>query len=126
MLINHLLLIFKFYIFSARNTKQLNFDNLKKTIKKIKKLEKQLTGSYKLKLLNKWCPIDHIIDWYSLQSKKGGWTGVMNFLSRFCFFFVFFFSAFRFYFSFFFFFLLFAFLFFFHFICFSIMFIYNK
>ena len=96
MLINHLLLIFKFYIFSARNTKQLNFDNLKKTIKKIKKLEKQLTGSNKLKLLNKWCPIDHIIDWYSLQSKKGGWTGVMNFLSRFCFFLFLFFLAFRF------------------------------
>ena len=91
MLINHLLLILKFYILSARNTKQLNFDNLKKTIKKIKKLEKQLTGSNKLKLLNKWCPIDHIIDWYSLQSKKGGWTGVMNFLSRFCFFVCFYF-----------------------------------
>ena len=112
MLINHLLLIFKFYIFSARNTKQLNFDNLKKTIKKIKKLEKQLTGSNKLKLLNKWCPIDHIIDWYSLQSKKGGWTGVMNFLSRFCFFFVFIFFGFSFFFFFFIFFFFFGFSFF--------------
>ena len=37
-LTNHLLLIFKCYIYSARNTKQLNFDNLKITIKKIKKL----------------------------------------------------------------------------------------
>ena len=34
LLINHLLLIFKFYIYSARSTKQLNFNNLKKTIKK--------------------------------------------------------------------------------------------
>ena len=34
MLINHLLLIFKFYIYSARSTKQLNFDDLKITIKK--------------------------------------------------------------------------------------------
>ena len=62
MLINHLLLIFKFYIYSARNTKQLNFDNLKITIKKIKELEKELTSSNKLKLLKKWRPMDHIID----------------------------------------------------------------
>ena len=61
-LINHLLLIFKFYIYSAKNTKQLNFDNLKKTIKKIKELEKEVTGSNKMKLLKKWRPIDHIID----------------------------------------------------------------
>ena len=62
MLINHLLLIFKFYIYSARNTKQLNFNNLKVTIQKIKELEKELTGSNKLKLLKKWRPIDHTVD----------------------------------------------------------------
>ena len=61
-LINHLLLIFKYYIDSARNTKQLNFNNLKITIKKIKELEKELTGSNNLKLLKKWRSIDHIID----------------------------------------------------------------
>ena len=61
-LIDHLLLIFKIYVYSARNTKQLNVDNLKITIKKIKELEKKLTGSKKLKLLKKWRPIDHIID----------------------------------------------------------------
>ena len=61
-LINHLLLIFKFYIYSARNTKQLNFDNLKITIKKIKEIEKELNSSNKLKLLKKWHPIDHMID----------------------------------------------------------------
>ena len=61
-LINHLLLIFKFYISSARNSKQLNFNNLKKTIKKIKELEKELIGFKKLKLLKKWRPIDQIID----------------------------------------------------------------
>ena len=59
-LINHLLLIFKFYIYSARNTKQLNFDNLMITIKNIKEIEKQLTSSNKLKLLKKWHLIDMI------------------------------------------------------------------
>ena len=62
MLINHLLLVFKFYIYSAKNTKQLDFDNLKKTFKKIKELEKELTESNKLKLFKKWQAIDHIID----------------------------------------------------------------
>ena len=52
-LLNHLFLIFKFYIYSARNTKQLNFDNLKIIIKKIKDLEKELASSDKLKLLKK-------------------------------------------------------------------------
>ena len=61
-LINHLLLIFEFYVYCARNTEQLNFDHLKKTIKKIKELEKEFTGSNKVKLLKKWRPIDHIID----------------------------------------------------------------
>ena len=61
MLINHLLLIFILYL-HARNTKQLYFDNLKKTIKKIKELEKELTSSNKLKLLNKRRPIDHSIE----------------------------------------------------------------
>ena len=61
-LINHLLLIFKFYIYSARNTKQLSFDNLKITIKKIKEIEKELTSSNKVKLLKKWYPISHMID----------------------------------------------------------------
>ena len=61
-LINHLLLIFKFYIYSAGDTKPLNFDNLMITIKKIKEIEKELSSSSKLKLLNKWYPIDHMID----------------------------------------------------------------
>ena len=61
-LINHLLLILKFYIYSARNTKQLNFNNLMITIKKIKEIEKELTSSNKLKLLKKWHPIDQMID----------------------------------------------------------------
>ena len=61
-LINHLLLSFKFYIYSAKNTKQLNFDKLKITINKIKKIEKELTSSNKRKLLKKWHPIDHMID----------------------------------------------------------------
>ena len=52
-LINHLLLIFRFYTYSARNAKQLSLDNLKITIKKIKEIEKELTSSNKLKLLKK-------------------------------------------------------------------------
>ena len=87
MLINHLLLIFKFYIYSARNTKQLNFDNLKKIIKKTKELEKDQLGSHKLKLLNKWRPIDHIIDLYSFKKEKGG--RVPSFFAYFCLFFFF-------------------------------------
>ena len=55
-----ILLIFKFYIYSARNTKQLNFDNLMITIKKIKETERKLAN--KLKLLKKWYPIDHMTD----------------------------------------------------------------
>ena len=90
-LINHLLLVFEFYIYSARNTKQLNFDNLKITIKKIKELKKELTSSNKLELLKKWYPIDHMIDWYSFQNEKGRkreW--LISFLVYFCFlFFVF-------------------------------------
>ena len=70
-LTNHLLLIFNFHIYSARNTKQLNFDNLKITTKKIKEIEKELASSNKLKLLKKWHSIDHIIDWYSIQNGKG-------------------------------------------------------
>ena len=61
-LINHLLLILKFYIYSARNTKQLSFENLKIKIKRIKEIEKQLTSSNKLQLLKKCHPIDHMID----------------------------------------------------------------
>ena len=95
MLINHLLLIFKFYIYSARNTKQLNFDNLKKIIKKTKELEKDQLGSHKLKLLNKWRPIDHIIDLYSFKREVGfphfSLIFVCFFSSCCCFFSVFFF-----------------------------------
>ena len=83
-LINHLLLIFKCYIYSGRNTKQLNFDNLKITIKKIKEIEKELTNSNKRKLLKKWHPIDQMIDWYCVQNKEGvRWKRVIS--SRFLF-----------------------------------------
>ena len=41
-LINRLIIIFKFYIYSARNTNQLHFDNIMMTIKKIKEIEKEL------------------------------------------------------------------------------------
>ena len=64
--LNCLLLFVKFYIYSARNSKKLNFDNLMITIKKIKEIEKELTSFNKLELLKKWHPIDHMIDWYSI------------------------------------------------------------
>ena len=72
MLIINLLLIFKFYIYSARNTKQLNFDNLKKTIKKIKELEKELTESIKMKLLRNGVTL--LID-ISFKVKREGGRG---------------------------------------------------
>lgn len=56
---NHLLLIFKSYVYNARNTKQPNFDNLKNNLE-IQELERELTGSNKMKLLKKGCPIDNI------------------------------------------------------------------
>ena len=43
MLINHLLLFFKLF-FGARNTKQLNFDNLKRTIKENQRVRRGLNS----------------------------------------------------------------------------------
>ena len=43
-LINHLFLIFKFHVFNSRMKKQLNFESFKIKIKKIKTIEKNLTG----------------------------------------------------------------------------------
>ena len=48
MLINHLLLNQKFYIYITRNIKQLNFGSLRKTFNKIKELAKELAGSNKM------------------------------------------------------------------------------
>ena len=79
-LINHLLLIFKFDIYSTRNTKSLYFDNLNITIKKIKDIENELTSSKKLKLLKKWHAIDHMIDWYSVLKWKSRGAGASNFI----------------------------------------------
>ena len=58
------------------------------TIKKIKEIEKELSSSSKLKLLNKWYPIDHMIDWYSVKNEKGGereWVISSHFLFFFLF-----------------------------------------
>ena len=71
-LIDHLWITFKFNVCSARNTKQLNFDNLRITIKKIKEIEKELTSPNKLMLLKKWHFINHTTYWYSIQNEKGG------------------------------------------------------
>ena len=69
----------------------MNVDNLKITIKKTKEIKKELTSSNKLNLLKKWHPIDHIIDWYSIQSVKGRgrkWVISSRFLF-YCFLFIF-------------------------------------
>ena len=50
----------------------MSFDKLNITIKRIKEIEIELTSSKKLKLWKKWHPIDHMIDWYSVQNEKGG------------------------------------------------------
>ena len=79
LIINHLLLIFKFFIYSARNTNQLNFDNLKITIKKIKEIEKELNRSNKLKLLKKWhLLIIWLIDTRLKMKGGGGWWQVIS------------------------------------------------
>ena len=59
---------------------------MKKIIKKIKDLEKELTGSNKMKLFKEWRPIDHINDWHFFQSEKGGRVETVNFISLFLFF----------------------------------------
>ena len=77
-LINNLLLIFKFYIYSARNTEQLNFDNLKITIKGIKEIKKELSSSNKLKEMTSYWSYD----WLILRSKwRGRGAGACNFIS---------------------------------------------
>ena len=43
-IINHLLLIFKYYIFKSRNTKHLSFLQLKTDIVKVKALEEDLSN----------------------------------------------------------------------------------
>ena len=52
---------------------------MKKPIKKIKELEKELTEPTKMKLLKKW---RHIIDWYFFQSEKAGRAEAVNFISH--------------------------------------------
>jgi len=56
-IINHLLLIFKFYVYQSRNEKQLNFRRLKLCITKVKNVEERLTYSNtakKKRFLKKW------------------------------------------------------------------------
>ena len=79
-LINQILLILKFCIYSERNTKQLTFDNLKIKINKIKETEKELTSFNKRKLLKKWhLLILWLIDTPFKMKREG--AGASNFIS---------------------------------------------
>ena len=40
LIFNHLLLIFKFYVYKARSIKEVNFNILKRKIKKVQEMEK--------------------------------------------------------------------------------------
>ena len=71
----------------------MSFDKLKITIKRIKEIEIELTSSKKLKLWKKWHPIDHMIDWYSVQNEKGGGQEACNFI-LFSFLYIFFYLSF--------------------------------
>ena len=80
LVINHLLLIFKFYIYSARNTRQLNFDNLKKIIKKVKELGKELTEPNKMKLLK--TRFQQILGTPGMWSMSWKGLGFVNFFEK--------------------------------------------
>ena len=49
---NHLLLIFKFYVYEARSTKEVNFNILKRKIKKVQETEKIYQRIMQIKTLN--------------------------------------------------------------------------
>ena len=61
LLINHLILIFKFYIYNARNSRKLVFQRLITNIKKVRETEKNITSNY-LKFEHKWCPLKNILN----------------------------------------------------------------
>lgn len=60
LLINHVILIFKFYIYNARKRRKLVFQSLINTIKNVKEIEKNTTTNY-LKFQFKWRPIENIL-----------------------------------------------------------------
>ena len=62
--INHILLIFKLYVFKSREKKFMNLNNLIAAIRKVKTIEKEiaLTNSMKsIAFTKKWLIIDNLI-----------------------------------------------------------------
>ena len=63
-IINHLLLIFKFYVYVSRDQHKVNFNALKNKIREIKKTEKTLAFNDSKKLRKydkKWKTIDNVL-----------------------------------------------------------------
>ena len=61
LIVNHLLLLFKYYIYNARDREDLVFEALMKNIKKIYDIEKNLADQdphKKIKFLKKWQPVE--------------------------------------------------------------------
>ena len=64
-IINHLLLIYKFYVYKARDSGNLNIHKLKINIRKIKNIEKEICKDdpkKKLKFVKKWQEIIDILN----------------------------------------------------------------
>ena len=53
-IINHLLLIFKLFVYKSRDEKYLNFHRLKNKIARVKNIEEQLLTIIQEKFLKKW------------------------------------------------------------------------
>ena len=63
-LINHILLIFKLYVYKSREKKFININNLIAEIRKVKRIEKEITLNNSMKTTTfrkKWHLIDNII-----------------------------------------------------------------
>ena len=61
LIVNHLLLLFKYYIFNARDLKHLVFEALMKNVKNIYDIEKDLADQdphKKIKFLKKWQTVE--------------------------------------------------------------------
>ena len=63
-LINHILLIFKLYVYKSREKKSININNLIAEIRKVKRIEKEITLNNSMKTTTfrkKWPLTDNII-----------------------------------------------------------------
>ena len=108
-LINHLLLISKFYVYRARDKKQVNIFQLKSVINKIKNVELKISQNEQKNVKNlarngnlfcKDCKINGAWLGAKMNGKMGGWAGGLRYCCMlvlfllFCFFFFFFYLSF--------------------------------